>query len=252
MKDLYYILGTDRDCTTTELNAAYQKLARKLQPDDREPDYFLEDHFKEITEAYQILSDPDQRRKYDAAFKKNYQRRLYYFKIKHLNVAATLALLLFTGLFGWYVMKILNGNNKQKPVTTAATVAQTPVISPQPTIHHKKKHRTKPEPPAINQPVVLAKDTAIHHSIKPSPVITIKPPVARQDTTQNQSFSTTYLQANATGVIYLHESPNYTSAVLSKIPDHSKVTVLEKGRQFYKVTFEDQTGYVPKWTVTNP
>jgi len=70
MKDLYYILGTDRNCTPRELNAAYQKLARKLQPDEREHDYFLEDHFKEITEAYQILSDPDQRRKYDAAFKK--------------------------------------------------------------------------------------------------------------------------------------------------------------------------------------
>ncbi|HTK18596.1 MAG TPA: DnaJ domain-containing protein [Mucilaginibacter sp.] len=254
MKDLYYILGADRDCTTTELNAAYQKLARKLQPDEREPDYFLEDHFKEITEAYQILSDPDQRRKYDAAFKKNYQRRLYYFKIKHLNVAATLALLLFTGLFGWYVMKILNGNNKQKPVTTVATVAQAPATTPPQTIHHKKKHGTKVETPVINQHVVLAKDTVIHHSIKSAPVITVKPSVSRQDTVQNQSPSTysTYLQANATGVIYLHELPNYTSAVLSKIPDHSKVTVVEKGRQFYKVTFEDQTGYVPKWAVTNP
>jgi len=254
MKDLYYILGTDRDCTTTELNAAYKKLARKLQPDEKAPDHFLEDHFKEITEAYQVLSDPDQRRKYDSAYKKNYQRRLYYFKIKYLNIAATLTLLLFTGLFGWYVMKLLNGGNKPKKADTATPTAQAPVTTPTQTLHHRKKHKTKIEAPAINQPRVLAKDTVIRHSIKAAPAIVIKPAVVQKDTIQQQSTSNyaTYLQANATGVIYLHESPNYTSAVLSKIPDHSKVVVVEKGRQFYKVTFEDQTGYVPKWTVTNP
>lgn len=251
MKDLYYILGTDRNCTATELNAAYQKLARKLQPDEREHDHFLEDHFKEITEAYQVLSDPDQRRKYDAAYKKNYQRRLYYFKIKHLNVATTLALLLFTGLFGWYVIKILNGDNKQKKVATVVPTVQTQAVAPSPIIHHRKKHKNKVAAPVINQPAVLISDTAIHHSIKPAPIIVSKPAIAKQDTITSYPYST-YLQANATGVIYLHGSPNYTSAVLSKIPDHSKVTVLEKGRQFYKMMFADQTGYVPKWTISRP
>jgi hypothetical protein len=158
---------------------------------------------------------------------------------------------LFTGLFGWYVIKIIN-SNKQKQLATVASPAQTPVTTPSPTIHHKKKHKIKTEAPVIHKPTVLSKDTVIHHSIRPAPVITVKPSIARPDTAQNQSFSITYLQANATGVIYLHEQPNYTSAVLSKIPDHSKVIVVEKGRQFYKVTFEDQTGYVPKWTVSSP
>ena len=254
MKDLYYILGTDRDCTPRELNAAYQKLARKLQPDERYPDHFLEDHFKEITEAYQILSDPDQRRKYDVAYKKNYQRRLYYFKIKYLNIAATLALLVFTGLFGWYVMKILKGDNKDKKIATIVPLVQTPVTAPSPIVHHRKKHKIKVDAPVINQPAVLPKDTVIHHIIKPPPIIAAKPLVIQKDSVQNQISSTysTYLQANATGVIYLHDLPNYTSAVLAKIPDHSKVTVLEKGRQFYKVDFDGQTGYVPKWTINNP
>ncbi|HEY9003267.1 MAG TPA: DnaJ domain-containing protein [Mucilaginibacter sp.] len=254
MKDLYYILGTDRDCTTNELNTAYQKLARKLQPDERDSDHFLEDHFKEITEAYQILSDPDQRRKYDTAYKKNYQRRLYYFKIKYLNVAATLVLLLFTGLFGWYVMKLLKGSNKQKEVAVVTPAVQTPVTAPQPIVHHRKKHKTKVEAPAINQTKVLSKDSVIHHSIISAPIIVSKPTIAKHDTVVNQqSFPySTYLHANATGVIYLHELTNYTSPVLVKIPDHSKVTVLEKDGQFYKVVFDGQTGYVPKWTVTNP
>lgn len=253
MKDLYYILGTDRNCTATELNAAYQKLARKLQPDEREPDHFLEDHFKEITEAYQILSDPNQRCKYDAAFKKNYQRRLYFFKIKYLNVAATLALLLFTGLFGWYVIKLLGGKNEQQTVSAVKSIAQAPSAA-RPIIHHKKKHRANVEAHVVNQPVAHANDTVIHHGVKPVPIIASKPDIIKQDTTKSLSISTysTYLQANATGVIYLHELPNYTSVVINKIPDHSKVTVVEKGRQFYKVMFEDQTGYVPKWTITNP
>lgn len=254
MKDLYYILGTDRDCSTTELNEAYQKLARKLQPDEKTPDHFLEDHFKEITEAYQILSDPVQRRKYDIAYKKNYQRRLYYFKIKHLNVIATLALLLFTGLFGWYVMKLLGGSNKAKKVAAVTPTVQAPVAALPLSVHHKKKHKTKIEAPIIDQPVVMAKGTVIRQNIKPPPIIINKSALTRQDTIQSRSSSTysTYLKANATGVIYLHELPNYTSAVLDKIPDHSKVNVVEKGRQFYKVIFEDQLGYVPKWTVTNP
>src|ERR1700744_683718 len=110
MKDLYYILGTDRDCSPDELQNAYQKLVRKLRPDEQEQDHFLENHLQEISEAYHILSDPAKRRKYDDAFKRNYQRRLYYFKIKHLNIAVTLALLLFTGLFGFYVIRMINGN----------------------------------------------------------------------------------------------------------------------------------------------
>ncbi|HTK20489.1 MAG TPA: DnaJ domain-containing protein [Mucilaginibacter sp.] len=255
MKDLYYILGTDRDCTPRELNAAYQKLAGKLQPDERYPDHFLEDHFKEITEAYKILSDPDQRRKYDVAYKKNFQRRLYFFKIKYLNIAATLALLLFTGLFGWYVMKLLGGSNKQKKVDVVAQVTQVPLATPTPTVHHRKKHTPRMEAPAIDQSNALAKDTISHHNIKAAPVIIIKPTTIQKDTIQprlSSNYYSSYLQANATGVIYLHESPDYTSAVLSKIPDHSKVTVVEKGRQFYKVVFEDQTGYVPKWTVNDP
>lgn len=251
MKDLYYILGTDRNCTTSELNAAYQKLAGKLQPDEKNPDHFLEDHLKEITEAYQILSDPNQRRKYDAAFKKNYQGRLYYFKIKHLNVATTLALLLFTGLFGWYVMKVLDGDGKQKKSGTVTPTVQAPATTPPPTVHHRKRLKAKVEAPGINRPKLPARDTVVRHSIKPAPAIANKPIVVHKDTVPiQQSF--TYLQGNATGVIYLHELANYTSAVLIKIPDHSKVTVVEKGRQFYKVIYKDQTGYVPKWTIADP
>ena len=249
MKDLYYILGTDRNCTSSELNAAYQKLATKLQPDEKDHDHFLEDHFQEITEAYQTLSDPDKRRKYDVAFKKNYQRRLYYFKIKHLNVATTFALLLFTGLFGWYVMKMIN-SDKSKKNGKVIIDAKTAVTAPKTVLHHKKKPSGKVSP-LLGQASVLTKDTTISREINPVTTTENKNAI-RQDTLDKADIKhSAYLQSNATGMIYLHEQASYNSAVLSKIPDHSKVTILEKGTEFYKVAFDNQTGYVPKWTVAN-
>lgn len=241
MKDLYYILGTDRNCTSGELNAAYQKLARKLQPDGQEHDHFLEDHLTEITEAYQTLSDPDSRRKYDIAIKKQEQRRLYYFKIKYVNVAATLALLLFTGLFGWYVTRMLTGSEKKQVKDT--TQILTPAAASKIVLRHKKKHSENTA--AIARRGALSKDTLIRSARSSED----KLPAVQNDQRQPDLA---YLQSNVTGVIYLHELANYISPVLAKIPNRSQVTVLEKGQEFYKVSFNDQTGFVPKWTIANP
>ena len=250
MKDLYYILGAERDCTPGELNAAYRKLAGRLQPGENEHDHFLEDHLLEITEAYQILSDPDKRRKYDLAFKKDYQRRLYYFKIKHLNVAAALALLLFAGLFGWYVMRVINSDKASKPLKTASDL-KAPAPTPKAIAHHKKKYSGKTASMTTG-PRPLTKDTASFREIKPETLSKETPPAELSTQEQGSLSYSTYLQSNLTGVIYLHERANYTSAVVAKIPNRSAVKVLEKGREFYKVSFNEQTGYVPKWTVTDP
>jgi curved DNA-binding protein CbpA len=250
MKDLYYILGTDRDCTTSELNAAYQKLAQKLEPGADEHDHFLENHLQEISEAYQVLSDPDRRRKYDAAFKKNYQRRLYYFKIKHLNIAATLALLLFTVLFALYVIKVISGD-KTKYNIKANKEVKTEAIVPAKITHHKKRHLARAAP-AINKPPMVKPDTTTGKIIKPRPIADNK--IAEDRKTGDPSGPTydSYLKSNVTGLIYLRELDNYTSPVVAKIPDHAKVTILEKGAGFYKVAFNGHTGYVPKWTVLTP
>jgi hypothetical protein len=250
MKDLYYILGTDRDCTTSELNAAYQKLAQKLEPGMHEHDHFLESHLQEISEAYQVLSDPDRRRKYDAAFKKNYQRRLYYFKIKHLNIAATLAFLLFTVLFALYVIKVISGDKTKNNIKAKKEVKTDAVVLAKIT-HHKKRHFAKATP-AINKPPIGKPDTTTGHTIKPAPIIDNKIAEDRKAGDQSGSTYDSYLKSNVTGLIYMRELDNYTSLVVAKIPDHSKVTVLEKGTGFYKVAFNGQTGYIPKWTVVNP
>lgn len=63
--DFYESLGVTRSVTPAELQAAYRKLARTYHPDvNKDPD--AESRFKEISEAYDVLSDPETRRKYDA------------------------------------------------------------------------------------------------------------------------------------------------------------------------------------------
>jgi curved DNA-binding protein CbpA len=68
-KDFYYILGIGHDATLQQIKSAFRKLSMKFHPDKNEGDLFFEDQFKEIQEAYEILSDPIRRQKYDAARK---------------------------------------------------------------------------------------------------------------------------------------------------------------------------------------
>lgn len=74
-KDYYKILGVDKNATTDDIKKAYRKLAMKYHPDRNPDDKSAEEKFKEITEANEVLSDPEKRKKYDmlGANWKNYQ-----------------------------------------------------------------------------------------------------------------------------------------------------------------------------------
>lgn len=65
MKDYYQILGVSRDATLEEIKRAYRRLALKYHPDRNPGDKEAEEKFKEINEAYAVLSDPEKRRQYD-------------------------------------------------------------------------------------------------------------------------------------------------------------------------------------------
>ena len=65
MSDYYDVLGVARDAPEKEIRQAYRRLARQYHPDVNKSDAAAEEKFKEINEAYGVLSDADSRKKYD-------------------------------------------------------------------------------------------------------------------------------------------------------------------------------------------
>ena len=64
-KDYYNVLGVRRDASDKEIKQTYRRLARQYHPDVNPGDASAEQKFKEISEAYAVLSNPDSRKKYD-------------------------------------------------------------------------------------------------------------------------------------------------------------------------------------------
>src|SRR5690348_7226972 len=65
-RDYYEILGVERDASGPEIKRAFRRLARDLHPDVNNHDPDAEEKFKEAAEAYEVLSDPERRQRYDA------------------------------------------------------------------------------------------------------------------------------------------------------------------------------------------
>lgn len=65
-KDYYRVLGVARNASDRDIKAAYRKLARQFHPDVNQGDPKAEERFKEVGEAYGVLSDPESRRRYDS------------------------------------------------------------------------------------------------------------------------------------------------------------------------------------------
>lgn len=64
-KDYYKTLGVNKNATTEEIRKAYRQLAKKYHPDKNPGNKASEEKFKEVTEANEVLSDPEKRKKYD-------------------------------------------------------------------------------------------------------------------------------------------------------------------------------------------
>ena len=64
-KDYYKTLGVSRTASEDDVRKAFRKLAREYHPDVAKDKSKAEEKFKEVNEAYEVLSDPEKRKKYD-------------------------------------------------------------------------------------------------------------------------------------------------------------------------------------------
>jgi len=285
MKDFYYILGLDSNCTLNEIKEAYRKLSKKFHPDLNQDDKYFENRFREIKEAYETLIDHGKRNQYDAALKKSkanptgetHKKQQYYReqaayqqyqappsafhrpKTKGPGIGMTVTLILIALVIGVYMVESFS-SSKARRVTTTSVVSPVPLKTHK---HHRKKHSLENK---------IAADSSKHSSVitsispvKPVPVRSKQPlesnnkqpqivnnkqpaPAINNNTNQNFLYAT-YVRPNITGVINMRKFNDYGSEVIERIPANSKVFVIEKGDTYYKVFFNNDIGYVPKWSL---
>ena len=280
MKDFYYILNVDANSSLNEIREAYKILAEKFQPFLDQHDKFVDEQFREICDAYQVLSDPDSRRNYDQglagtnviSLKKASKVKKGVFKTRTIDVIFTIVLGLFTSVFGYYVISSIRSFKKTAKPKKALVVS---LVSHPKTYRTKYKHRINvsaksptPEIGVADTPAVLPSQKAPafqpqiyadKNSIGSQTIADISqkearaagniPSIEKVPASEASLPYTTYLKSNETGLINMRKFDNYVSEIIKVIPTNSPISVLEKGTVYYKVLYDNTTGYVPKWNI---
>ncbi len=158
-----------------------------------------------------------------------------------------LAILLSGFLFKYFI--------KPKPKTSVINAAAV-----HPHKKHRRKHRSKYYISADSLKRNFKTERIVSAPVPTKPVI-IKPvaiksiPVKKipDSTKRNQSkqafLYATYVQPNITGLVKLRAENTFYSNTVATIPANSKVWVLEKGDTYYRVSYNNIIGFVPKWTL---
>ena len=164
-RDYYEVLGVERGVGEDDLKKAYRRLAIQFHPDRNPGDKHAEERFKELNEAYQVLSDPERRAQYDrfghAAFQGPQGGRLRRFRF-HAGLRGSLL-----GYFRRFL------RHRARPFALAHPARRRPALRPRNRIRRSgarfRKNRQVPAPGAPAKPATEAARAAAPRALAPAP-----------------------------------------------------------------------------------
>lgn len=259
-----------------EIKEAYDTLsdpAKRIEYDKKLSKFKLDPSYQhyaeELKRREEELRKREEKVRFRQAFPHYYSSRKFRGddpknRTRKVDIGFTLVLIIITFIFGNYVMNVVTDAKARKPKKTAIYIATNPFIMP---LHHKKRHKVKTQsdsdapasevaannPPAVEPQVNTENPPAEQPQTVPPENNEAKPvAVTYKSKEQNDNFLySTNVISNVTGVTNMRSADRYNSPVIKEIPTNSKVFVLKKGDIFYKVLCDDETGYVPKWSLQN-
>lgn len=218
-KNYYDTLGVQPTATQDEIKQAYRKLSIKFHPDKNNGDSFLEEMFKSINEANEILSDPKKRKEYDStlesintSFSKSYQDS--YNSEQYNQVKEELKNMF--DLIKLYFDKERAATNKYIALLNAQYIP-------------KPKYLTAPK---VLWTILIM--IGIYWIFKPTPDFS-----GRYEQQQNNSSSYEWVTTEYSDV---YSKPDISSTIIGNIPPETGFNSLKETNYFIKVTFVDKNG----------
>lgn len=181
------------------------------------------------------------------------------------GLGLTLTLIVLGGILGIYLARSFFGNKAKTHPSVKDSIAVAPLA-----LHkkHKRRHESKPLIAAHvfkkkfdtvktvmvkaqpMQPLAPTPELVKPKTVKIEP---LRPMIAKtwpdSDETHSDYLYTTFVHPNVTGVVKLRQQNKFNSNIIASIPANSKVYVLERGDTYYRVFYDHNIGFVPKWAL---
>jgi len=236
IKNYYDTLGVQPTATQEEIKQAYRKLSIKFHPDKNNGDSFLEEMFKKINEANEILSDPQKRKEYNSilnslnnSFTKPYQDTHNSEPYNHVCEINDLIRLCF--------VKERTIKNKERIVKDKERIARnkyTALLNAQPA--PKPKNWTVLVSKVLSTTFIML---GIYWLFKPTPDYLNEYELKKYEQQRN---SVSY-QWVTTEYADVYSKPNISSSIIGMVPSGKGFNSSTETTYFIKVTFVDKNGY---------